>query len=215
MLVTSGQIRPLSGSGQTVATAAVIMRDVSHPLRRSPLPSAAADRATPAPGAAIRYGHADTPLGPVRLSRDDVGLTGLVFTDRSRDGEPGPTWRRDEASLEPVRRQLREYFEGERTEFDLELHLVGSPFQVAVWSALRAIPYGESTSYGTIASRIGRPTAVRAVGAANGRNPVAIVVPCHRVIGADGTLTGYGGGLDRKAWLLALERSRRQQALAV
>ncbi len=215
MLVTSGQISPLSGSGQTAAPGTVIMRGVPHPLHRSSVPAAAADRATPAPGAAIRYGHADTPLGAVRLSRDDVGLTGLAFTDRSRGGRPGPTWRRDEASLEPVRRQLREYFEGERTQFELELHLLGSPFQVAVWSALRAIPFGESTSYGMIATRIGRPTAVRAVGAANGRNPVAIVVPCHRVIGADGTLTGYGGGLDRKAWLLDHERSRRQPALAI
>jgi methylated-DNA-[protein]-cysteine S-methyltransferase len=103
--------------------------------------------------------------------------------------------------------QLDEYFAGERRDFDLELDLRGTEFQRAVWDELLRIPYGETMSYGELARRLGRPERVRAVGAANGRNPVAIVVPCHRVIGADGSLTGYGGGLDRKRALLAVEGS--------
>jgi methylated-DNA-[protein]-cysteine S-methyltransferase len=101
---------------------------------------------------------------------------------------------------------LDEYFEGTRRDFDLTLELRGTDFQVAVWSALRAIPYGQTTSYSAIANAIGKPASVRAVGAANGRNPISIVVPCHRVIGADGSLTGYGWGVDRKAWLLDHEQ---------
>lgn len=101
--------------------------------------------------------------------------------------------------------QLREYFAGERREFDLELDLRGTSFQVDAWNAVAAVPYGETTSYGEIARRIGRPDAVRAVGAANGANPIPIVVPCHRIIGSNGKLTGYGGGLDLKRWLLKLE----------
>ena len=110
------------------------------------------------------------------------------------------------AALGEARRQLTEYFAGARRAFDLPLAASGTPFQRRVWEALRRIPYGETISYGELARRIGKPTASRAVGAANGRNPIAIVVPCHRVIGADGTLIGYGGGLPVKEALLALER---------
>ncbi len=112
---------------------------------------------------------------------------------------------RDAGAASPVAEQLREYFAGERERFDVPLAARGTEFQRRVWEALRAIPYGETASYGQIARAVGRPAASRAVGAANGRNPISIVVPCHRVVGAGGALTGYGGGLDRKARLLDLE----------
>jgi methylated-DNA-[protein]-cysteine S-methyltransferase len=115
--------------------------------------------------------------------------------------------------LAAVRAQLTEYFAGERREFDLPLRAAGTPFQQSVWSALREIPYGETRSYADIAREVGRPNAVRAVGAANGSNPLAIVVPCHRVIASDGRLAGYGGGVSLKARLLAMEQSRPAQGL--
>ena len=108
--------------------------------------------------------------------------------------------------LDEAVRQLGEYFAGERRDFDLPLDPVGTPFQLTVWAALRDIPYAETINYGQLAGRVGNPHASRAVGLANGRNPISIVVPCHRVIGANGSLTGYGGGLDRKRTLLELER---------
>jgi methylated-DNA-[protein]-cysteine S-methyltransferase len=114
-------------------------------------------------------------------------------------------WVQDEACFADARLQLTEYFAGARTAFDLALDPVGTPFQRRVWDALRAIPLGETITYGELARRIGRPTCARAVGHANARNPLSIVVPCHRVIGGDGALTGYAGGTDRKAWLLAHE----------
>ena len=155
----------------------------------------------------------ESPIGPLTLLASDNGLTG-VFMDSHRHGpEPRTGWVRDDARLADVRRQLTEYFAGSRTVFELELDLAsGSGFQQRVWTALLAIPYGESVSYGEIARRIGQPAAVRAVGLANGRNPVSIIVPCHRVIGANGTLTGYGGGLDRKRLLLAHEQQYRRAA---
>jgi len=110
--------------------------------------------------------------------------------------------------------QLDEYFAGTRQDFNVALELRGSPFQVEVWTALQAIPYGETTSYAGIAGAIGRPAAVRAVGAANGRNPISIIVPCHRVIGADGSLTGYGWGVEHKAWLLDHERDPASRLFA-
>jgi methylated-DNA-[protein]-cysteine S-methyltransferase len=114
-------------------------------------------------------------------------------------------WKRDDGFLAHVRSQLNEYFRGERSEFDVRLKLDGNRFELAVWSALCEIPYGATTSYGRIARALGHPHAPRAVGVANARNPMAIIVPCHRVIGADGSLTGYGGGLGRKRFLLDLE----------
>jgi methylated-DNA-[protein]-cysteine S-methyltransferase len=118
-------------------------------------------------------------------------------------------WERDDTAFPDAVEQLEAYFAGERREFDLELDLVGTSFQRQVWEALLTIPYGETRSYGQVAEQIGSPGASRAVGLANGHNPIGIIVPCHRVIGANGNLTGYGGGLDRKRALLALERSRR------
>ena len=118
---------------------------------------------------------------------------------------PGPNWRPDPTAFEDAARQLDEYFAGERREFDLELDLEGTEFQRSVWRALEDIPYGATESYGELAARLGRPGASRAVGAANGSNPIPIVLPCHRVIGSSGSLTGYGGGLDAKRSLLELE----------
>jgi methylated-DNA-[protein]-cysteine S-methyltransferase len=122
------------------------------------------------------------------------------------------SWQHSEEPFAEVRRQLDEYFAGERVEFDLELASDGSDFEQRVWRALAEIPYGETISYGELAHRIGHPDGARAVGMANGRNPISIVVPCHRVIGADGSLTGYGGGIDRKRFLLELEQGTQRLA---
>jgi len=153
------------------------------------------------------YAIVDSPIGHLLLQTDGVALTGLYMdvpdrptrglSDGQEDANAGPL-------LEAVR-QLEEYFAGKRRDFDLPLRLNGTEFQQRVWRALTEIPYGETWSYGELATRIGNPNASRAVGLANGRNPISILVPCHRVIGADGSLTGYGGGLQRKQWLLAHE----------
>jgi methylated-DNA-[protein]-cysteine S-methyltransferase len=144
----------------------------------------------------------ESPVGPLVLSGDRQTLTGLQFADRVT--VPAGA-RRDDARFAEERRQLREYFAGERTTFEFPISLEGNAFERRVWEALRAIPYGTTTTYGELAGRLGAPEAARAVGAANGRNPIAIVVPCHRVIGARGKLTGYGGGLERKRALLGHE----------
>jgi methylated-DNA-[protein]-cysteine S-methyltransferase len=147
-----------------------------------------------------------TPIGPLTLIADDDGLRGVRFaTERSRVSD-GDSAEPDHPVLVETVRQLDEYFAGERRQFDLPLRPVGTAFQLAAWRALRAIPYGRTVSYGEQARRLGHPGRARAVGAANGRNPLPIVVPCHRVIGADGSLTGFGGGLEVKAWLLDHER---------
>jgi methylated-DNA-[protein]-cysteine S-methyltransferase len=140
-----------------------------------------------------------TPVGPVRLTADARGLTGVFLADHPPD-EPGKS-----PVLAEAARQLAEYFAGDRRSFDLPLALDGTPFQQAVWAELCRIPFGEAISYAELARRVGRPGASRAVGSANGRNRHALVVPCHRVIAADGTLGGYGGGPDRKEWLLRHE----------
>lgn len=150
----------------------------------------------------MRYSIHQSPLGPLLLAGDGDALTRLEFGDGLR---VPPGWQLDDARFSTEHRQLDEYFAGERTEFDFPLRLEGAAFERAVWNALAAIPYGATATYGEIAARIGKPGRARAVGAANGRNPVAIVVPCHRVIGTGGKLTGYGGGLGRKRALLALE----------
>jgi methylated-DNA-[protein]-cysteine S-methyltransferase len=147
------------------------------------------------------YTTTESPIGELLLTSDGRALTGLHMAPF----EPSPEWRRDDGPFDDVVAQLGEYFTGARRKFDVMLEAGGTPFQRAVWDALRDIPYGETISYGELARRIGSPKAVRAVGRANGANPIAVVVPCHRVIGANGTLTGYGGGLDRKAKLLTLE----------
>jgi methylated-DNA-[protein]-cysteine S-methyltransferase len=143
----------------------------------------------------------DSPIGQLLLAGDEHGLHRVSMSPFTVDKE----WTRDDELFGGAREQLEQYFRGERREFDLPLKLDGNSFELSVWDALRDIPYGETLSYGEVARGIGHPDAPRAVGAANGRNPVAIIVPCHRVIGANGSLTGYGGGLDRKRFLLDLE----------
>jgi methylated-DNA-[protein]-cysteine S-methyltransferase len=142
-----------------------------------------------------------SPVGTLTLVEDDGALAGVYLDTYT----PPKAERRASPLLDQARAQLNEYFEGKRDDFELPLKLDGTDFQRAVWKALTKIPFGEVRSYADIAKAIGKPTAVRAVGAANGANPIAVIVPCHRVIGSDGSLTGYGGGLPRKKWLLAHE----------
>lgn len=157
----------------------------------------------------IGYDTWESPVGELTLVAGEDGLRGVHFPGRAI--EPG--WTRDGAAVAPAIAQLEEYFAGERTVFDLPLDPQGTPFDRAVWDLLLAIPHGETRSYGDVARALGRMDRVRAVGRANGRNPLAIIVPCHRVIGADGSLVGYGGGLERKRALLALERGARELTL--
>jgi methylated-DNA-[protein]-cysteine S-methyltransferase len=149
----------------------------------------------------------DSPVGPLTLVAAGGRLVGL-YMNQQRHRPPQEVFgERDDSLFTEVVSQVRAYFTGARTEFDLPLTLIGTPFQQRVWRALREIPYGQTITYGQLADRIGQPAAARAVGLANGRNPIGIIVPCHRVVGADGGLTGYGGGLARKQYLLAFERS--------
>ena len=151
--------------------------------------------------------HMDTPIGVLTLAADDAGLRRIDFPP-PRPPPAGEDWREGSTGvLREARRQMDAYFAGERREFDLPLSPHGTGFQRTVWAALASIPYGRTWSYRDLAQRIGKPSAMRAVGAANGRNPLPIVLPCHRVIGADGSLTGFGGGLPTKAFLLRLEGS--------
>lgn len=159
----------------------------------------------PAFPSSLVFSELDTPIGSLLLAGDGERLCLISFpVDRyrrlCREG-----WRRDDAALAEARRQLEAYFSGDLTRFDLPLRFAGTAFQNAVWKVLTEIPYGETTNYGAIAARIGRPTASRAVGAANGANPLPIVVPCHRVVASTGALTGFGGGLPTKQYLLAHE----------
>ena len=158
------------------------------------------------------YDLLDSPLGPLLLAGDAAGLRRILFSCGGEPASPEPDWRRDPAAAAAVRMQLQEYFAGGRRSFELALVPEGTPFQREVWRALRDVPYGCTVSYGELAAAIGRPRAVRAVGLANGANPLPIVIPCHRVIGADGSLTGYGGGLERKRWLLAHEGTLAEAA---
>jgi methylated-DNA-[protein]-cysteine S-methyltransferase len=159
------------------------------------------------------YCYFDTPIGELLLAGEADSLSMIGFPKGAMRRDPETDWIYNEAPFEIVRRQLGEYFAGERKDFDLALSLSGTEFQVAVLEALQRIPYGETTSYGAVAKLIGRPKAVRAVGAANGRNPIPIIVPCHRVIGSSGDLTGFGGGLDTKAALLRLEAENSNKLL--
>jgi methylated-DNA-[protein]-cysteine S-methyltransferase len=154
---------------------------------------------------------APSPIGLLFLARTDAGLRYLEFMDRKslkrmiashEEQCPDATWEPSLLKLKPIAEQLEAYFLGTSRSFDFPLDPVGSEFQLQVWTALRAIPYGETRTYGEIAKVVKRPKAMRAVGLANHENPIAIVVPCHRVVGAGGSLTGYGGGLNRKKWLL-------------
>ncbi len=149
------------------------------------------------------YSYIDSPTGPMMATERDGEITGLHFDICSPD--PEPEWVEDDAPFVELRQQLDEYFRGRRTEFDLRLAPEGTEFQRSVWAALTRIPYGATVSYKDIAIAIGKPTAVRAVGGANGRNPIPIVIPCHRVVAADGGLGGFSPGLDYKVKLLALE----------
>jgi O-6-methylguanine DNA methyltransferase len=156
----------------------------------------------------------ESPLGPLLLGAEDGALT-LLWMSPLPERETGGADARDRAVLAAARDQLEAYFAGDLTAFDLPLAPVGTPFQQRVWSALVEIPFGETVSYGSLAIRLGRPGAARAVGLANGSNPISIIIPCHRVIGSDGRLTGYGGGIDRKAWLLDHEAGRGPGQLAL
>ena len=159
---------------------------------------------------ATRYRIIDSPIGPLTLAGDDDETLSSLSMDGQRHVASLPDeCTRDDLAFAKVVDQLDAYFRGDLTDFDVALRLDGTAFQKQVWSALRDIPYGTTESYGALAARIGKPGASRAVGLANGRNPVAIIVPCHRVIGSSGTLTGFGGGLDRKRALLDLEAGLR------
>lgn len=149
----------------------------------------------------------DSPIGPLKLVGNDAGLTAILWeNDSPRRVRLGPlTEDARNAVLAAAEQQLVEYFQGERKVFEIPLAFAGTPFQTLVWQALLTIPYGETRSYGEIARQIGHPAAVRAVGAANGRNPISIIAPCHRVIGASGALTGFAGSIEAKRFLLALE----------
>ncbi|MDH1262905.1 methylated-DNA--[protein]-cysteine S-methyltransferase [Pseudomonas sp. GD03944] len=157
------------------------------------------------------YRYHDSPIGPLLLAGDEQGLQQLYMELDSKPWRIGEDWQTGGNHLDAVCRQLDEYFAGRRTRFDLRLAPRGTPFQQAVWRALQDIPFGQTTWYSALAERIERPKAVRAVGAANGANPISIIIPCHRVIGRDGSLTGYAGGLPRKSLLLKLEGAQQQE----
>jgi methylated-DNA-[protein]-cysteine S-methyltransferase len=160
---------------------------------------------------AIGYATMVSPVGELLLAGDDRGLRLVSFENGRHAVRVQPEWKEEQSAFGEVIRQLRAYFGGELKEFDLPLALEGTEFQPRVWESLRTIPYGETISYGQLAVRIGNPKAARAVGLANASNPIPIIIPCHRVIGNDGSLTGFGGGLSTKKKLLALEN--RQMSL--
>lgn len=153
----------------------------------------------------VRFRTIDSPVGLLTLAGRGTALNHLRMVDQTYEPTHGG-WEQDDTAFPAVVEQLTAYFAGERTDFDLEVDLAGTAFQRRVWAALLTIPYGETRTYGEIAEQVGSPGAFRAVGLANGRNPIGIIVPCHRVIGANGSLTGYGGGIDRKRALLDLEK---------
>jgi methylated-DNA-[protein]-cysteine S-methyltransferase len=165
--------------------------------------------------------YVESPIGRLLLTTDGTALTGLYMNlyrnKPSKLPALGDEWSQN-ATIDPLpaaARQLNEYFAGKRREFDLPLRMAGTEFQQRVWRELTKIPFGETRSYGQLAKRLNNPNGSRAVGLANGRNPIAIVVPCHRVIGADGSLTGFGGGIERKEWLLSHEGLPRTRELAL
>jgi methylated-DNA-[protein]-cysteine S-methyltransferase len=153
----------------------------------------------------LLYTTHPSPIGELLLIGDGNALQGLHMLEGRRPIAISPRWHRAPDAFADVTTELDDYFAGRRTSFTVPVALSGTPFQLRVWTALQEIGYGQTTSYGELAEHLGQPTASRAVGLANGRNPVAVIVPCHRVIGADGSLTGYGGGLERKRLLLDLE----------
>ena len=157
----------------------------------------------------VRYAYCDGLLGKMLLVADERGLRSINFPASRRAEQVKAEWCEDSPSFTEATRQLHAYFAGELTEFHLPLALEGTEFQLRVWESLLGIPYGETVSYGQLATRLGNPKASRAVGLANGSNPIPIIVPCHRVIGSNGSLVGYGGGLENKKALLALESRQR------
>jgi methylated-DNA-[protein]-cysteine S-methyltransferase len=158
----------------------------------------------------MRFFDVSSPVGRLRLAGDEEGLRSISFQNRFPTAELPEGWQRTGEPFREAIAQLEAYFAGDLRRFDLVLAPEGTPFQREVWSALTTIPYGETLSYGALARRLGRSNASRAVGAANGRNPIPIIIPCHRVIGADGSLTGFGGGLEIKRLLLELEGGGRR-----
>lgn len=163
----------------------------------------------------MSYRTISSPIGELTVVERDGALVGLYMTDHKPAPHLETFGERDDDTLPQLDAQLGEYFAGERTSFDLPLAPTGTDFQQKVWAALRTIPYGETWSYGRLAEAVGQPGAARAVGLANGRNPISIVVPCHRVVGSSGKLTGYAGGVERKAFLLDLERGSGEQPALV
>ncbi|MCB1031781.1 MAG: methylated-DNA--[protein]-cysteine S-methyltransferase [Acidimicrobiales bacterium] len=157
----------------------------------------------------LRYRVVESPVGELVLTGTEEFLSGLWFSGPDQSPAPIDAMVEDPTAFQTVVDQLGEYFDGQRESFEVNLAPEGTEFQLRVWRALRDIPYGETCSYGDIAKAVGVPKGSRAVGLANGRNPISIIVPCHRVIGADGSLTGYGGGMDRKKFLLDLESSQQ------
>ena len=161
----------------------------------------------------IQYSVMPSPVGELLLVSEGGTLRGIYMEQHKRGPAIAEDWTRDDAGVRIVRAQLAEYFAGTRSRFDLPLGARGTPFQARVWEALAAIPFGSTTTYLQLARRIGMPKCARAVGAAVGRNPLSIVIPCHRVVGTDGSLTGYAGGTERKRWLLEFERARTHFSL--
>ncbi|MEW6690008.1 MAG: methylated-DNA--[protein]-cysteine S-methyltransferase [Pseudomonadota bacterium] len=157
------------------------------------------------------YDTFESPIGGMLLAASDKGLSGIYFDRQKHLPAQRDGWKHAPSNihLRKARKQLGEYFAGKRKEFDLEIDPAGSDFQKRVWKAIAAVPYGRTISYGELARRAGFPEGARAAGAATGRNPIGIVVPCHRIVGADGSLTGYAGGLEKKRALLALESGQR------
>lgn len=162
----------------------------------------------------VRFSTMDSPIGPLTVAGTGSTLTHLRMAGQTHEPDRAD-WVSADGAFADVVEQLEAYFAGSLTEFDVELQLIGTEFQRRVWAALQTIPYGETRSYGQIAEQIGSPGASRAVGLANGRNPIGIIVPCHRVIGSTGGMTGYGGGVDRKQRLLALEKDRSSAQAAL
>ncbi|MBT8146882.1 MAG: methylated-DNA--[protein]-cysteine S-methyltransferase [Gammaproteobacteria bacterium] len=154
----------------------------------------------------VYYDYLDSPIGSLMLAGDGENLVELGFPDGKAARRHQPGWVLDSEPFTECKRQLQRYFAGNLRDFDIPLAPRGTEFQLLVWDALRTIPYGETVSYGELARQIGRPAASRAVGAANGKNPIPVIIPCHRVIGSTGSLVGFGGGLPTKQQLLALER---------
>jgi methylated-DNA-[protein]-cysteine S-methyltransferase len=163
------------------------------------------------------YCYVDSPIGQLLLTSDGESLTGLYMGTPSKSPQLDSDWAEEpnDGPLPEVARQLQEYFAGKRKAFDLPLKMQGTEFQKRVWRQLTKIPFGETWSYGQLAKRLDNPNGSRAVGLANGRNPIAVIVPCHRVIGADGSLTGFGGGIPRKQWLLSHEGIPSNGSLAL